>query len=322
MIIKLLVPGQRERAGLHRFFVSAMMPDRSPEPGRRNGPRPSRTWYRGAVVWHRISGDMAEVPYRTVDLAEPLETPGPNGRIGLVALATDLCAESDLRTMLPAGVELYTNRVANANPVTEANLRAMAPDIGRAAAGIVPDVTLDVMIYGCTSGTVVIGEEEVFRRMREARGPFPCTTPVTAAMAAIHACGSRRVSVLTPYLESVNVELARFFSDQGLDVPGIAGFGLASDADMTRVSLESIYRAALDVCTDDAELLFISCTALRSAQVVDRIERVLGRPVVTSNQAMAWHALELIGRPYEVNGYGRLFSRRLSATTRSASRAP
>jgi len=59
-------------------------------------------------------------------------------------------------------------------------------------------------------------------------------------------------------------------------VPGIVGFGLASDADMTRVSLESIYHAALEVCADDAELLFISCTALRSAQVVDRIERVLG----------------------------------------------
>ena len=264
---------------------------------------------------------MVKIPRRTVDLAEPLETPGPNGRIGLVALATDLCAESDLRTMLPAGVELYTNRVANANPVTEENLRAMAPDIGRAAAGIVPDVTLDVMIYGCTSGTVVIGEEEVFRRMREARGPFPSTTPVTAAMAAIQAFGARRISILTPYVESVNGELARFFSGRGLDVLGIAGFGLASDADMTRVSLESIYRAALEVCAGDAELLFISCTALRSAQVVDRIERVLDRPVVTSNQALAWHALELIGRAYAVNGYGRLFSRRMSAEPQSRIRA-
>ena len=260
-----------------------------------------------------MHADMAAVPVTTVGLAEPLETPGPGGRIGMVALATDLCTEADLRTMLPDGVELYTNRVANANPVTGENLRAMAPDIGRAAAGIVPDVSLDVMIYGCTSGTVVIGEEEVFRRMRESRGPFPCTTPVTAAMEAIHALGARRISILTPYLASVNGEVARYFAGRGLDVLGIAGFDLASDADMTRVSLESIYRAAVEVCADDAELLFISCTALRSAQVVDRIEQALDRPVVTSNQAMAWHCLELIGRPYEVRGYGRLFSRRMAA---------
>ncbi len=316
-------PGQREYAGWQRSCRSAMVPGRASNPGRGAGRAPcSRAWYRTSAVWHKISDDMAEVPYRTIDLAEPLETPGPNGRIGLVALATDLCAESDLRTMLPAGVELYTNRVANANPVTAENLRAMAPDIGRAAAGLVPDVTLDVMIYGCTSGTAVIGEEEVFRRMREARGPFPCTTPVTAAIAAIHACEARRISILTPYVESVNVELARYFSKRGLEVLGIAGFGIASDADMTRVSLESIYRAALAACADDAELLFISCTALRSAQVVNRIERVLDRPVISSNQALAWHSLELIGRTYAVNGYGRLFSRRMSAAVRAAVRAP
>ena len=255
---------------------------------------------------------MTNTPYpESVALTEPLETIGPDGRIGMVALATDLCTESDLRTMLPHGVELFTNRVANVNPTTEENLRAMAPDIGRAAAGIVPDVDLDVMIYGCTSGTVVIGEEEVFRRMREARGDYPCTTPITAAMAAIHTLGAHRVSILTPYLQSLNKEVARCFSDRGLDVLNIAGFNLASDADMTGVSLESIYRAGVEICRDDAELLFISCTALRSAQVVERIEQIIGRPVITSNQALAWHALELIGRPYTVNGYGKLFSHHL-----------
>ncbi len=254
---------------------------------------------------------MVTIPLRTVSLAEPLETLGPNGRIGMVALATDLCTESDLRRMLPPGVELYTNRVSNVNPVTAENLRAMAPDIGRAAAGIVPDVDLDVMIYGCTSGTVMIGEEEVRQRMQSARGAFPCTTPVTAALAAIAAFGVNKVSILTPYLAAVNAEVASYFSGRGLDVRGITGFDIASDADMTRVSPESIYRAALEACADDAELLFISCTALRAAGVVGRIEGALGKPVITSNQAMVWHALELIGRPYRVSGFGTLFERRL-----------
>ena len=74
----------------------------------------------------------------------------------------------ELRTMLPFGVELYTNRVANVNPTTVENLRNMAPDIGRAASGIVPDVDLDVMIYGCTaddSGALCAE----FRRLRQKR---------------------------------------------------------------------------------------------------------------------------------------------------------
>lgn len=254
---------------------------------------------------------MIEPAHQSVTLTDPLEVIGPEGRIGLVALATDLCSESDLRTMLPAGVEMFTNRVANTNPVTEENLRAMAPDIGRAAAGIVPDVDLDVMIYGCTSGTVVLGEQEVFHRLRAARGNYRCTTPITAVMAAFGALGAGRVSILTPYTSPLNVQVARHFTGRGLEVLNIAGFGLDGDAEMTGVSLESLYRAALEACHDEAELLFISCTALRAAQVVDRIEQACGRPVVTSNQALAWHALELIGKPYDVSGYGTLFSRRL-----------
>ncbi len=253
------------------------------------------------------------IQHKAVSLAEPLETIGPNGRIGLVALATDLCTEADLRTMLPPGVELFTNRVVNVNPVTEENLRAMASDIGRAAAGIVPDVALDVLVYGCTSGTVVIGEQEVFRRLREARGPFPCTTPVTAALAAMRTLGARRLAILTPYIESVNSRMAQFFAGQGFDVQAMGGFGFASDADMTRISPESIYCAARTVWDDRADLLFISCTALRAAEVVDRLEHTLGIPVLSSNQVMVWHAMELIGRSYAIEGFGGLFRQRLSA---------
>ncbi len=148
---------------------------------------------------------MSHPSARTVSRAEPLETIGPRGRVGLVTLATDLCVESDLRTMLP--------------------------DIRRAAADIVPDVPLDVLIYGCTSGTVAIGEAQIFRLLREARGPFPCTTPVTAALAAIRTLKARRLVILTPYLTSVNSAMARFFVSEGLEVVVIGGFGLASDAD-------------------------------------------------------------------------------------------
>ena len=247
------------------------------------------------------------IELESVELAEPLEVLGPRGRIGLVALATDLCSEQELRTMLPHGVEMYTNRVMNANPTTIENLRAMGPDIGRAAAGIVPDVDLDVMIYGCTSGTVVLGEETVFRAMREARGEVRCTTPITATLAAISSLGGRRISVVTPYVRSVNEAVGQMFGTRGLDVINIAGMNIASDADMTAVTPESIRQAALKGCRDEADLLFISCTALRTAGVVGQLEEELGRPVVTSNQALVWHAMELIGRPWSVDGFGSLF---------------
>ncbi len=237
---------------------------------------------------------------------------GPKGRIGLVALGTDLNSEADLRRMAPDGVEIFTNRVHNRNPTTVENLLAMAPDITRAAGGILPGTSLDLLIYACTSGTAVIGEAKVTGLLRAChpdRSELPCTTPVTAALAALACFEARRISILTPYIEPVNRELAEFFRGRGVEVINVHGFGIADDTDMTGVTHDSIYDAAIQACRKDADLLFISCTALRSAQVVQKIETKINKPVITSNQAIIWHALKLLQHPFDVPGFGCLFER-------------
>ena len=146
---------------------------------------------------------------------EPPDKIGANGRIGLVALATDVNSEADLRRMAPDGVEIFTNRVSYRNPLTKQSLLAMAPDISRAASDLVPGFALDVLIYACTSGTAVIGEAEVMRLLRAGQSDFgdlPCTTPVTAALAALACFSAKKISILTPYVEPVNRELVGVFS--------------------------------------------------------------------------------------------------------------
>jgi maleate isomerase len=245
---------------------------------------------------------------RVRPLTAPLETVGQVGRIGLIALATDLNSETELRRMAPPGVELFTNRVANTNPVTVANLRAMAPDITRAAAGILPGFRLDALIYGCTTGTAAIGEKELDRLIRSARPDLPVTNPIRAVEAACRALGVRRVSVLTPYIRDVNDALAQDLLRRGLDVLDITGFGQDSDEAMTGVPAEEISDAALEVTDPEADALFISCTALRVVHLLGPLEERLGRPVVASNQALFWHALRLIGDDRPLDGFGRLMT--------------
>jgi len=249
--------------------------------------------------------------YRQQLPAEPPEKIGHNGRIGLVALATDLNIESDLRRMAPDGVEIFTNRVLNRNPLTPENLRTMAPDITRAAGGILPGASVDVLIYACTSGTAVIGESQVIQLLRAARRDWenlPCTTPATAARAALARFSARRISILTPYTEPVNRELARFFGHCGIAVLNVHGFGIDDDTHMTDITHASICQGAAAACHPDADLLFISCTALRAAQVIGDIEQRIDKPVITSNQALLWHALKLLKKPLQVPGFGQLFN--------------
>ncbi|NQW00267.1 MAG: aspartate/glutamate racemase family protein [Rhodospirillales bacterium] len=242
-----------------------------------------------------------------IDVTYELEDIAPDGRIGLLALATDYNIETDLRRMLPAGVDLFTNRVLNANPLTIENLRTMVGDITRAASGILPGLGADVMIYGCTSGTAAIGEAELQRLIQLAQPGVPCTNPVAAATAALRALDAEKISVLTPYIQSVNHAVAAQFRDRGFHILNIDGFEMENDTAMTGVPLAAIAEAARQVCDPAADALFISCTSLRAAGLVEELEQALGKPVITSNQTLVWHCLQLMHNTSPVTGFGRLF---------------
>lgn len=233
--------------------------------------------------------------------------PGGRARIGLVALATDLTSEHEFPAMLPAdGVATYVSRIAYANPMTLESLGAMAGDLTRAAALILPDSRLDVIAYGCTSGTVAMGPETVGARIQAARPGIPWTTPVTAAIEGLRRLGVGRVAVLTPYPDEVNQAIRAFLEGHGVAVVALSSFFIESDADVALVPPAAIVAAGREADRAEAEALFISCTALRAAAAIAPLEETLGKPVLTSNQALAWRAQRLAGCTDHVPGYGRL----------------
>jgi maleate isomerase len=121
-------------------------------------------------------------------------------RIGLVILATDHTTEPDFATLVAnERIGIYVNRVPYANPVTPDNLRAMQPSLTAGAALILPDEALDVVMYSCTSASVMIGDAEVETAIHAAKPGAQVVTPTAAAVTALKTLGARRISVLTPY---------------------------------------------------------------------------------------------------------------------------
>ncbi len=246
---------------------------------------------------------------RIVDLNESIELRdiAPDGRIGIVALSTDYNLEQDIRRMLPDTIEVFTNRVLYLNPMTAENLLAMADDIERAAGGILPGLGVEVAIYGCTSGTAVIGYDRIRELIQKAHPEAPVTTPLKAAVEGLKSIGASRLSVLTPYNREINLGLLDFLEQSGFDVVHLAGLGFDNDLDVTRVTPEDIVRLGTEHFEAAADALFISCTAFRASLAIDRLEQKLGKPVVSSNQALAWHCMQLLDCHREVTGFGSLF---------------
>jgi maleate isomerase len=228
-------------------------------------------------------------------------------RIGLIALASDYVSERDFVNMRPSDdVAVFVSRVLNTNPCTVENLRTMAPRLTDAVSLIIPDGRLDAVAYSCTSGTVVIGYDAVAASIHAARPGIPVATPITAGLAALAGFGARKIAVLTPYVDDVNGPIVRYIEENGPEVVALTSFLFADDNDMAGISPEVIYGAAIEADRSEADALFISCTAIRAVDVVERVEQALGKPVVTANQALFWQALRAAGHRDPVPGYGRL----------------
>lgn len=217
-------------------------------------------------------------------------------RVGLVVLATDHTTEADFRRMVAGdGIGVYVARIPYANPVTPETLRRMEPEIEAGAGLILPGETLDAVCYSCTSASVVIGEEAVTRAVGRAKPGVPVVTPPDAAARALRGLGAGRISILTPYTAETSEAVAGYFAGRGFGVASLACLGLHDDREMARIAPDSLVEAAIEAVAPDADALFISCTALRSAMVAATIETAIGRPVVTSNLATAWACLRLCG---------------------------
>ena len=244
----------------------------------------------------------------TLDHQFPLQPIAPLGRIGVIALGTDINIEQDLRRIYPQGVEIFTSRVRNYNPLTIENLRRMSETITQTADTILPGTQLDAIIFGCTSGSVAIGVDKVAALIHQSCPNVPVTNPFSAALEAFKANGIKRISVLTPYTESVNREVAATFEKNGIEVANIAGFGFEDDTAMSFISEEDVALAAQKVCAKDADALFLSCTALRASGVIATLEQQLNIPVFSSNQVLAWHSLSLINYAKPIEGVGPLLN--------------
>jgi maleate isomerase len=252
--------------------------------------------------------DRQKMPY---ELAEEI---GYRCRIALIVLGSDRTIEHEFRKMLDIpGVAFYESRIHNDAEITPQTLAAMEARIADCTRVILPEDHMDVVAYGCTSGAMVIGPENVHARIHEARPGVACTTPMEAAAAAFRALGAKRICLIAPYVDEINRSMRDYIIGLGFQVPIMGSWNLSDDAKVARITSETTCKAVVDLASgDDVDAVFVSCTSMRLAESVDALERVVKKPVLSSNIATAWHCLRLAGYDQEVAGFGELFHKPLA----------
>jgi maleate isomerase len=271
----------------------------------------ARTTHEGGRVLQTSSGTTPPALWEAV----PCELyRGPQARLfaGLLALAGDSVIEEELRTMTSyPGVRWCSTRLAYGGDLSPEMVNSLAEQIPAAVPLLMPGERLNIIVYGCTSGAVALGGERLRGLIERARPGTHIIEPMTAAVRGLAALKVRRVGLLTPYSASVNASVDEYLTSQGIDVRVRRTFRAPATVRLgrtppTRIPPEAIREAATALGRTDVDGVLILCTGLRCSGILSQVERDVGKPVVSSNQALSWYCLRHAGIVEPVGGFGQL----------------
>jgi len=228
-------------------------------------------------------------------------------RLGVLVPSGNTVAEPELRAMLPTGVGLFVTRLKLTGS-SEPELLAML-DTLEAGTKLLADAEPDAIAFHCTAVSTFAPHmaDEIRARMGRA-SQLPALATADAILAALAALHATRILLVTPYIAPVHQREIDYLTANGFQVAGGGCMGIATNAEMARILPETIAGQVLEAACDvQADVCFISCTAIRSAGLIETLEATLGIPVITSNQVLAWYAPRRLGITDSPPGFGRLF---------------
>lgn len=168
----------------------------------------------------------------------------------------------------------------------------------------------DVVIAGGSPMFTMMGygsDAEVIRHI-QSRLKVPFTLGITAEMESMRKLGIKKPVVVTPHRDDMNERMAQFLTKSGFEVKNIGGLGILKNAEIGSQHEHVSYRLARKLFSEspDADGIFLHCPRWPTIRTVTLLEEELGRPVVSSSQAMIWLCLKLIRVKVKIDGWGKL----------------
>jgi maleate isomerase len=230
-------------------------------------------------------------------------------RLGVIVPSGNVILEPDMYRMAPVGVSVHFSRAVITEDSPE-QLARMIDDVPRCCEEL-SHGNMDVYAFGCTGGSFYGGvgyDENIIKTMVDSTGK-PATTTSTAVLEALEHLGVKRISIATPYEDWLNKRAVTYFEGNGFEIVSIAGLGIRDTEGLASQEPTTIYELVQKVDRPEAEAIFISCTDFRGAEILDQIEKEIGKPAISSNQATMWRMLNISGYSERTKGFGQLLEK-------------
>lgn len=237
-----------------------------------------------------------------------LDGDGRRARLGIVVPSVNTVMEPWAQRTVPDGVSVLAARMFIPPATTPEAFIEMDRNEGKMAIRQLSSTLPDVIAYGCTASSIVQGLDYDAHLRAEISETYalPSTTAAHAIVTAAHIVGARRISIVSPYTEEVDAAEHCYFESAGLEVLAGACLGISDGFRLAEPSADTLFELGRKGFDPRSDALIMTCLNTRSHTVIDRLEKALGKPVITSTQATLWHALRLAGIEDRIAGFGRL----------------
>lgn len=222
-------------------------------------------------------------------------------RIGIVIPSLNVVVEDDLRRELPADVGFHITRVRlkkTGGRVTQAALLEAGKDAVELST-LLSDAGMDGIAFNCTGASLSDGPEGA-RRLRDeiaAATGTRSTTTILSVTRALRASALRRIVHVCPFTAEFGADEAAFLRAEGFELVASRGLDFTDARLAAKLSPGEICDIAARFDQPEADGLFLACANVRAMEAARDLQRRLRKPVVTSNQAVIWELLEMIGHP-------------------------
>jgi maleate isomerase len=233
-------------------------------------------------------------------------------RIGLLVPSSNSVQEPDFWRVLPKAMTLHVARMRLSNVEAESTLR-IVEEIETESRKLA-DADVDVIALAATAPSSRHGlgyDQELIKRISAASGK-PATTASTALIEALRALSTKQIVLGAPWTAEVNRTAASFIEANGFKVLAQETLGIVRNLEIGLLDPQTAYDIGCRVDRPDADVVMLACGNWSTFDMIDRLERDLGKPVLTTNQVSLWHALKILGSE-PLNNLGVLLREHLGA---------
>jgi maleate cis-trans isomerase len=214
-------------------------------------------------------------------------------RVGLMVPANNTTMQVELPAWLPAGSTVTTVKIPRGQGLLTADQIPAYRDAAIALARQhFANGAFDLIAYGCTAAGFLsgpAGDAELSDMLTQATG-LPVVTVSRAMVRALQHEKARRVAVVTPYQDAVNLQLEAFLNDGGIEIMRLDTFRAADVVTLGRITAIEVRDLARKTMGPDCDALFIGCSQLPTHAILSGLASEFGRPAWSSISATAWDA--------------------------------